>query len=208
MERKRNKGGPRPLRGHFSAAQREGGPGKAQRSGGKRRSKEAGRGRPKEARGKADFATTCLRRPHFCVDRNGGKSQQRARPFVNPQRTAAPFCGALLCVCLPAAVWFALLPAANAVGCTSIVRPWKSPRDRTRSAPHNQRTAKNRRFFDGHGNALLGVENHRRTHSRFVGIPKGSPFGASFSILSVRAESMAPGGPGPSGSLCFQRRTL
>ena len=71
---------------------------------------------------------------------------------------------------------------------------WKSPRDRAGKPPHNQRTAKNRRFFDGHGNALLGVENHRRTHSRFVGIPKGSPFGASFSILSVRAESMAPGG--------------
>ena len=55
-------------------------------------------------------------------------------------------------------------------------------------------------FLTATDGQLLDVENHRRTHSRFVGIPKGSPFGASFSILSVRAESMAPGGPIPLGS--------
>ena len=132
------------------------------------------------------------------MDRNGGKNQQRARPFVNPQRMAASFCGALLCVCLPAAVWFALLPAANAVGCTSIVRPWKSPRDRAGKPQHKQRTEKTSRVFYGLGEALLDVENHRSRHSRFVGIPKGPcPFGASFSILSVRAESMACGARPP-----------
>ena len=52
-------------------------------------------------------------------------------------------------------------------------------------------------FLTATGRQPLDVENHRSRHSRFVGIPKGSPFGASFSILSVRAESMAAGGRPP-----------
>ena len=63
-------------------------------------------------------------------------------------------------------------------------------------------------FFTVSGRQPLGVENHRSKHSRFVGIPKGSPFGDSLPHLSGQSERWAPGGPGPSGSLCSRRRTL
>ena len=63
-------------------------------------------------------------------------------------------------------------------------------------------------FFTVSGRQPLGVENHRSKHSRFVGIPKGPPFGDSLPHLSGQSERWAPGGPGPSGSLCSQRRTL
>ena len=102
-------------------------------------------------------------------------------------------------------------PVRSAPGGLALVQPFPcpdlgglapplclSPRDRTRSAPHKQRTEKTSRVFYGLGEALLDVENHRSRHSRFVGIPKGPcPFGASFSILSVRAESMACGARPP-----------
>ena len=109
------------------------------------------------------------------------------------------------------AVRFALLPAASPWCSLSLVPIWGAwlrplegtARDGQKKPPHKQRDAKNRRFFDGLGEALLGVENHRSRHSRFGGIPKGSPFGASFSILSVRAESMAAGGTSSQSPLCL-----
>ena len=70
----------------------------------------------------------------------------------------------------------------------------RTARDGQKKPPHKQRAAKNRRFFDGHGEALPGVENHRRTQSRFGGIPKGSPFGDSLPHLSGQSERWAPGG--------------
>ena len=58
-------------------------------------------------------------------------------------------------------------------------------------------------FFTVSGRGPLGVKSHRRTQFRFVGIPKGPPFGASFSILSVRAESMAVGDTSSQSPLCL-----
>ena len=58
-------------------------------------------------------------------------------------------------------------------------------------------------FFTVSGKHCPEEKNHRSRHPRFVGIPKGPPFGASFSILSVRAESMAVGDTSSQSPLCL-----
>ena len=64
-------------------------------------------------------------------------------------------------------------------------------------------TQKTGGFLTATGKHCPEEKNHRKVHSRFGGIPKGSPFGASFSILSVRAESMAAGGTSSQSPLCL-----
>ena len=75
-----------PLGAFFRCAA-EGGPGKAGGFAGERRSKEAGRGRPAEARGKADFATTPSGGHTFCSHRKYGERCAKGGTLWNPHKS-------------------------------------------------------------------------------------------------------------------------
>ena len=78
-----------PLGAFFRCAA-EGVPGKAGGFAGERRSKEAGRGRPAEARGKADFATTPSGGHTFCSHRKYGERCAKGGTLWNPHKSGVP----------------------------------------------------------------------------------------------------------------------
>ena len=145
-----------------------------------------------------------LRGPTFLTDQKGGvKSHQRGNPLESPQIWSAFFCGFLHQeAAYPRPSKNLLFFAARCLCGALFVR---SLGDRQRGGAKPPRSGQGKGCTKARppGAERTGRPGQKpslgrsieRCKNRDAGIPKGpGPFGASFSILSVRAESMAPGG--------------
>ena len=128
-------------------------------------------------------AGTCLRRVHFWAARNGRKSGPRASPWESRRPCLCSVLWSAPKSVSARAVRFTLFPAASDFCPAPFVPIWLAwlrplggtARDGQKKPLHNQRTEKTSRVFYGLGEALPGVENHRRPHSRFGGFQRALP---------------------------------